>query len=263
MTLIIGSYNTVRCVNIRSYITRLQTFIRKQNKSPMPYDYVDTTLFLSHVSTTNLYHLDAGGNGSLILVTDLLFIPASKKNSSLILVGTTSGLFLIRYREKREDNVIQLVLPKSVWTASTYIESISFVELPTPLVAMTVFGLNQICCFNVDQALEDQQIQLIYSFPNPIRQFPTKMTIFPTSDYRNPAFECVIGSHYGSVYHHQLRMKKLLGQLKPNEFDHSCSEISYAANESLPPPCVLSSSLNQHYLAFTTTNNLICLYQRQ
>ena len=72
-TLVIGSYHTVRLINIRSYIDRLQSFIRKQNKSSRHIMIMlITSMFINKISTTHIYNL-YDGVGPLIIITDLLF----------------------------------------------------------------------------------------------------------------------------------------------------------------------------------------------
>ncbi|CAF3907389.1 unnamed protein product, partial [Rotaria sp. Silwood1] len=128
-TLVVGSYHIVRFINIRSYIDRLQSFIRKQNKPAAQFDYVDSSMFINKVPITHIYNLYSG-YGPLINITDLLFCPLSKDNI-VLLVGTTSGLFIIKYQDKQEQLPIQLAFPKSIWTISEHIESFCLINSST------------------------------------------------------------------------------------------------------------------------------------
>ena len=56
-------------------------------------------MFINKVHTTHIYSLYEGA-GPLINITDLLFYPLSN-DQTVLLVGTTSGLFLIKYQEKQ------------------------------------------------------------------------------------------------------------------------------------------------------------------
>jgi len=74
-------------------------------------------MFINKVATTHIYNL-YDGDGPLIIITDLLFYTLSNDNL-LLLVGTTSGLFVIKHQEQLP---IQIVFPKSIRTVSEYIE---------------------------------------------------------------------------------------------------------------------------------------------
>jgi hypothetical protein len=240
----------VRFINIRSYIDRLQTFIRKQNKPSAQFDYVDSSMFINKVSTTHIYNL-YDGDGPLINITDLLFYQLSK-NNILLLVGTTSGLFVIKHQEQ---SPIQLAFPKSIWTVSEYIESLRVINHSSHLIAMNILHLDQIYCFNLEQSLKNQQLHIIFTLPNPSRQIPTKLAIFTNknkTNNTNNSFECIIGSNHGSFYYHQHQSSE------KNQY-----EISWPQIETSKLPNILSASLNEHYLCLTTNTNLICIYKRQ
>lgn len=244
----IGSYHTIRWINIRSYIDRLQSFLRKKNQSSTPFDYVDSSMFINKVSTTHIYNLYAG-DGPLIVITDLLFYQSSRDRTLLLLVGTTSGLFLIK---NGDQSPIQLALPKSIWTASTYIESLRSINTSSPLIAMNMLHLDQIYCFDLEQSLQNQQLHIILTLPNPSRQIPTKLGLF-TNTHGDEAFECLVGSNHGSFYYHHI-----------TPFSKKQLEISWPQTDPLQPASIiLSASLNDQYLCLTTNNNLICIYQRQ
>lgn len=227
-----------------------------------PFDYVDSTLFMSTISTTSMYNLDAGGEHPSISITDLLFYPLLITKNLLLLVGTTSGLFVIKYREKQEQQVIQLALPKSIWTVSEHIESLGLIDSSTRLVAMNILGLDHICCFNLGQALHDQQIQPILSLPNPARQIATKMVIAPSTEQTKASFECIVGGNHGSVWHYQIRARLTTQKCSSSQFEYTSSELPLSVNENSASPTILSACVNEHYLVFTTSNNLVCIYQR-
>jgi hypothetical protein len=261
---VIGSSNTVRCITIRSYIDRLQSFISKRNRTTIPFDYVDSTCFIKTVSTTRLYRLDVGGDGPLILITDLLVYCQSTTNIYLLLVATTSGLFVIRYREKHEQTLIQIALPKSIWTISEHIESLNLVQHSQQMIVMNVLGLDRFYCFNIEQALSDQQIHICLSLPNPRRLNPTRMATFVFNDNKtNASFECILGSNHGSIYHHRIQMQTISSTNSIDHFEHTYNELTLSSNEPDMLPCVLSACINRYFLVFTTNNNLICIYQRQ
>ena len=108
-TLVIGSYHTIRLINIRSYIDRLQSFLQ-QTKSSVHYDYVDTSMFINKISTTHIYNL-YDGVGPLIFITDLLYYRSLKDNILFLLIGTNSGLFVIK---NQDQTPIQIPFPKSI-----------------------------------------------------------------------------------------------------------------------------------------------------
>lgn len=242
LTLIIGSYHTVRFINIQSYIDRLRAFLRKRTQPAVLFDYVDSSMFVHKVSTTHLYNL-YGGDGPLITITDLLF------HQSTLLVGTTSGLFVLR---KGDQSPMQLPLPKSIWTVSTHIESLRSINSSISLIAMSILHADQIYCFDVEQSLQKQQLYIRFTLPNPARQIPTKIALF-SKDNISETFECLVGNNNGLLSYHQMTpssQKQL--------------EIPWLSMDSSAcPPSILSASLNDQYLCLTTDNNLICIYQRQ
>ncbi|UJR31091.1 hypothetical protein I4U23_018599 [Adineta vaga] len=242
--LVIGSYHTVRFINIRSYIDRVQTFIRKQNKPTVQFDYVDSSMFINKVCTTHIYNLYEGA-GPLITITDLLFYPLAIDHT-VLLVATTAGLFLIKYQEKQCQSPIQLVLPKSIWIMSEHIVSLRLINHSFRLIAMNILNLDQIYCFNLEQTLENQQIHIHLSFPNPYPQSATKLTIVSKSDKLS---ECIISSHQGTFYYHSI------------ESNPSISMDQQVKIFTLPN--ILSATLNEHYLCLTTNTNLICIYKRE
>ncbi|CAF2636526.1 unnamed protein product [Rotaria sp. Silwood2] len=261
-TLAIGSYHIVRCINIRSYIDRLESFIRKQNKPTAQFDYADSSMFINKVPITHVYNLYSG-YGPLINITDLLFCSLSKDNI-VLLVGTTSGLFIIRYQEKQEQLPIQLAFPKSIWTVSEHIESFCLINTRTYLIAMNILGLDQICCFDLQQSLKDQQLHIIYLLSNPSRQIPTRITTFSIDNKNNmnESFECIIGSDENSFFYHQIQTDKTT-KTKKSIFENKQFKIFCEQNEVSQSMNILSSSLNEHYLCLTTNNNLICIHKRQ
>jgi hypothetical protein len=146
-----------------------------------------------------------------------------------------------------------------MWTVGEHIESIRLIDNQTHLIAINILGLDQICCFDLEQSLSNQQLHVILTLPNPYRQIATKMSVYSTKD-ENTLFECIIGSDHGSFFYHQIRMNKK-GK-KPN-FDIKRYEISWPQSKTSTIPSLLSSSLNEHYLCLTTNNNLICIYKRK
>jgi hypothetical protein len=235
-TLVIGSNHTVRFINIRSYFDRLQSFLRKQAKPSATFDYDDSSMFIHKVSTTYIYNLYEGV-GPLIRITDLLFYQSSNDNL-VLLVGTTSGLFVINHQNQ---SPIQLAFPKSIWTISEYIESLQSVDSSSHLIAMNILHLDQIYFFDIEQSLQNQQLKISFTLPNPSRQIPTKFALFSSN-------ECLIGNNHGSFYY-QSSTKQI--------------EIPWPKTDTSAPPCILSASLNQQYACLTTNNNLICIYKRQ
>jgi hypothetical protein len=77
------------------------------------------------------------------------------------------------------------------------------------------------------------------------------------------SFECIIGSDQGSFYYHQIRMNTINKKSKKPIFDTKRYEISWPQTKPSTIPSLLSASLNEQYLCLTTTNNLICIYQRK
>jgi hypothetical protein len=246
--LVIGSYHTVRFLNIQTYLDRFRSFIGKQKKSIVQFDYVEST----KISTSQVYNFD-NGDDSILQITDLLFYPISK-DKNLLLVGTTSGLFVIQ-----EQIPIKLTFPKSMWTIGEHIESIRLITHPTCLIIINILGLDQICCFD----LVDQQLHLVISLSNPYRQIATKMAVCSINnenDHPGGSFECIIGSDQGSFFYHQIRMNK---KGKKPVFDTKRYEITWPQTKPSTIPSLLSASLNEQYLCLTTTNNLICIYKRK
>ena len=139
---------------------------------------------------------------------------------------------------------MQLPLPKSIWTVSTYIESLRSISTSSPLIIMSVLHLDRIYCFDLEQSLDKQELHITFILPNPARQIPSKMALFSDNN-ANETFECLIGNNDGSFSYHQ---------------------ITPASKKQLDIPCspgILSASLNDRYLCMTTNNNLICIYRRQ
>lgn len=206
-------------------------------------------MFIDKISTTHIYNL-YDGIGPLIHITDLLFYSLSKTDL-LLLVATNSGLFLIKHEEQAP---IQLAFPKSIWTISEYIESLTLINQSSHLIAMNILHLDQIYIFDLEQSLKYQQLHIIQTISNPSRQIPTKMAIFSKTPPNNNSFECIIGSNHGSFYYHQIQSSE------KTQF----SEISCLETEpSKSGRNILSASLNEHYLCLTTNNNLICIYKRE
>jgi hypothetical protein len=239
-------------LDIQTYLNRFLTFVRKQNKPTAQFDYVESAMIVKKSSSTQTYNFD-NGDDTIIQITDLLFYPISK-DSNLLLVGTTSGLFVIQ-----EQTPIKLTFPKSMWTVGQYIESIRLINHQPPLIAMNVLGLDQICCFDVEQSLSNQQLHIVHTLPNPYRQIATKMAVYNS----NTSFECIIGSDHGSFFYHQIRTNPMNKKTKKPTFETKTNEIPWPQMKNSTPPSLLSSSLNEHYLCLTTTNNLICIYKRK
>jgi hypothetical protein len=214
-------------------------------------------MFINKVSTTHVYNL-YDGDGPLITITAFLFYPFSKDNT-LLLVGTTSGLFVIKYQEKQDQSPIQLSFPKSIWTGSEYIESLHLINHQTHLIAINILNLDRICCFNLEQSLKDQQLHIILSLPHPYQQIPTKIAIFSKNNTINTSFECIIGSNHGSFFYHQIQSYKTTD----STFKNQQFQIPWSQTDISALPNILSASLNEHYLCLTTNNNLTCIYKRQ
>ncbi len=256
----IGSYHTVRFLNIQSYLDRLLSFVGKQNKPAAQFDYVESAIFPNKISSTHVYNFD-NGDDSIIHITDLLFYPISK-DKNLLLVGTTSGLFVIR-----DQTPIKLTFPKSMWTVGEHIESIRLINNQPHLIAINILGFDQICCFDLEQSLPpNQQLHMTLTLANPYRQIATKMAICSTNnenDNSNSSFECIIGSDHGSFFYHQIRMNSINKKSKKPIFETKRYEISWPQVKTSPAPSLLSASLNETYLCLTTSNNLICIYKRK
>ena len=152
---------------------RLQSFIRKQNKPNVKFDYTDSSEFINKIPTTHFYNL-YNDNGPLIIINDLLFYPLSN-NNNVLLVGTSSGLFMIKHQDKTP---IQLAFPKSIWNINQHIKSLCLINTPTRLIAMNILNLDEIYCFDIEQSIKNQQLHIILSLPNPYRQISTKISIF-------------------------------------------------------------------------------------
>lgn len=204
-------------------------------------------MFINKISTTHIYNL-YDGIGPLIIITDLLFYSSSKTNLPILLVGTSSGLFIIKQEEQSPS---QILFPKSIWTFSEYIESLSLINRSSSLIAMNILNLDQICFFDLEQSLQYRRLHIIYTISNPSRQIPTRLTIFSSSS-NNDSFECIIGSNHGSIYYHQIQ-----------SLEKKQNEISWPQVDTSKPPNILSSSLNEQFLCLTTNNNLICIYKRE
>ncbi|CAF1027500.1 unnamed protein product [Adineta steineri] len=264
-TLVTGSYNTVRFLNIKSYLDRFRSFVRKQNKPATQFDYVESTLCDNKISSTHVYHFD-NGDDTVINITDLLFYPMSKDNH-ILLVGTTSGLFIIHDQTPKK-----LTFPKSMWTIGEYIESIRLINIQTRLIAINILGLDQIFCFDLEQSLPPSpQLHIILTLANPYRQIATKMDVYVTTnenDNNNGSFECIIGSDHGSFFYHQIRMNAINNKkTKKATFDNKRYEITWpqvkTSTTTIITPSLLSANLNENYLCLTTSNNLICIYKRK
>lgn len=211
----------------------------------------------NQISSKHVYYFD-NGDDTILQITDLLFYTITKDNKSLLLVGTTSGLFVIH-----DQTPIRLVFPKSMWTVGEHIESIRLIDNQTHLIGINVLGLDQICCFDLEQSIANQQLHVILSLSNPYRQIPTKMSICHINN-ENISFECIIGSDHGSFFYHQIRINSNSKKSKKQNFNTKRYEISWPQqSKNSTIPSLLSSSLNENYLCLTTTNNLICIYKRK
>ncbi|CAF3709015.1 unnamed protein product [Rotaria socialis] len=259
-TLVIGSYHSVRFLNIQSYIDRLGSFIRKKTSAAAQFDYIDSTAFVNKISSTQVYNFD-NGDDSIMHITDLFFCPLSKHNIPL-LVGTSSGLFVIQ-----NQTPMRLTFPKSMCTIGEYIESIRLIDSQSHLIAINILGFDQICCFDLEQTLSNQQLHIVLTLPNPYRQIATKIAVCLTNNENDQiptmSFECIIGSDHGSFYCHQSRMNQMNRKIKKPLFDTKRYEIVWPQVKNVTPPSILSASLNDNYLCLTTNNNLICIYKRK
>lgn len=222
---------------------------------------IPSNLVAPKVSITQTYHLDHG-DGSLIRITDLLIYPMSKATEpSLLLVGTTSGLFVIR-----DQSPMKLTFPKSMCTVGEQIESIRLVDVRTRLIAMNILGLDQICCFDLEQSLPNRQLHVVLSLPNPYRQIASHMAVWTSQDENDQSgmsFECILGSDHGSFFYHQIRANATMKKGKKATFENKHSEIRWPPDKSSTSSSLLSASLNEQYLCLTTNNNLICIYKRK
>ena len=138
-----------------NYLDRFRSFIRKQNKPIAQFDYIESAVFVNKISSTQIYNFD-NGDDTIIQITDLLIYSISK-DKDLLLVGTSSGLFVIQ-----EQIPIRLTFPKSMWTVGEYIESIRLIDNQLHLIAINILGLDQICCFDLEQSLSNQQLHIIH-----------------------------------------------------------------------------------------------------
>ena len=182
-----------------------------------------------------------------------------------MIVGTTAGLFVIRYREKKhEQTLIQLALPKPVWTISEHIESLCLIENSTRLIAMNILGLDRICCFNLEHALQTQQIQIFLSFSNPVRPFPTRISAKSNGELESNSFQCFVGTTTGSIYHHRIHWRTKSSKYSTIDCQHTYQELAcpLEKHEYSQIPTILSTCINENYLVCTTSDNLICIYQR-
>ena len=238
---------------------RFRSFTGKQkSKSSSQFDYVESSEVNKKSSSRQVYNFD-NGDDSILHITDLLFYPTSDDPiQHSLLVGTTSGLFLIH-----NQTPTKLTFPKSFWTVGQSIESLRLIEQPRRLLAVNILGLDQICCFD----LIDQQLHLMISLPNPYRQIATKMAVCSTNNENTGAsFECIIGSDQGSFFYHQIHLHSNNNSQKKSKklsFDTKRHEIPWPQSKPSTIPSLLSASLNEQYLCLTTTNNLICIYKRQ
>jgi hypothetical protein len=152
-----------------------------------------------------------------------------------------------------------------MWTVGEHIESIRLIDNQTHLIAMNVLGLDQICCFDLEQSLNNEHLHVIHTLPNPYRQIATKMAVCTTNnenDKSGVSFECIIGSDHGSFFHHLIRMNPITKKSKKSTFENKRFEIPWPQMKTSPSPSLLSGTMNEHYLCLTTNNNLICIYKR-
>lgn len=258
--MIIGSYHSVRFLNIQCYLDRLQSFIRKKTSPAAKFDYTDSVPLINKITSTQTYNFD-NGDDTILHITDLLFYPLSKTNVPL-LVGTSSGLFVIQ-----KQIPMRLTFPKSMCTVGEYIESIRIIDSQTHLIAINILGFDQICCFDLEQTLPNQQLHIVLTLANPYRQIATKMAVLLTNNENDQtsttSFECIIGSDHGSFYCHQIRMSGMNRKVKKPIFDNKRYETTWPQVKNTTIPSLLSASLNDNYLCLTTTNNLICIYKRK
>jgi len=250
--LIVASYQTVRLINIQSYFDRLRQFIRKQIKSS---ETIDFSLSNGKLSVTEIYHLDHP-DGSMFTITDLLIYP---QKSSILLVATTSGLFLVQNQTS-----IKMNFPKSMCTIGENIESLAWIDERSGLFAMNILGYDQICSIDLEQSLVQKQLVVLFQFVDLSRQIACRMSIVRLdneNDSAEKSFECVIGHDKDLIVHHRIRIGSMtLKKSKKIQFDDQRTDLPCSMDQS---STILSTSLNERYLCFTTTNNLICIYERE
>jgi hypothetical protein len=157
---------------------------------------------------------------------------------------------------------MKLPFPKFTWTVGEHIESIRLINNQAHLIIINILGSDQICCFDLEQSIANQQLQMSLSLPNPYRQIATQMAVYE-NDKTGVSFECIIGSDHGSFFYHQIQMNSNTKKSKKPMFDNQRYEISWPQSKISTIPSLLSASLNEHYLCLTTNNNLICIYQRK
>jgi hypothetical protein len=153
-----------------------------------------------------------------------------------------------------------------MWTVGEHIESIRLIDNQTRLIAINILGLDQIYCFDLEQSLSNQQLHIILTLSNPYRQIATKMAVClinNENDNLGTSFECIIGSDHGTFFYHQIRINTNNKKTKKPTFDNKRYEIPWPQSKTSTIPSLLSSSLNEHYLCLTTSNNLICIYKRK
>lgn len=233
-------------MNIQTYLERFQSFVGK-GKSMVAFDNSSTK---KKISSNEVYNFD-NGDETILHITDLLFYPNDDPSKSSLLIGTSSGLFIIH-----NQTPMKLTFPKSFWTVGDSIESLRILSQPRCLLALNILGLDQICFFD----LIDQQLHLIMTLPNPYRQIATKMAVYSNTDV---SFECIIGSDHGAFFYHQIHLHSNSKKSRKLSFDTKRYEIPWPQSKPSMIPSLLSASINEEYLVLTTTNNLICIYKRQ
>lgn len=132
---------------------------------------------------------------------------------------------------------------------------------------MNILGLDQICCFDLEKSLKDQQLSITLLLPNVNRNIATKIALCTTQnndDNTNESFECIVGCNYNSFFYYQIQSYKTTATVKTKNstFEYEQFEISHEENEISKPLSILSASLNEHYLSLTSNSNLICIYKR-
>jgi hypothetical protein len=256
--LIVGSYHTVRVIDIQMYLDRLQVFIDRSTQSIKQFDDNHSTSLINQVSFKHVYHIDE----SRLQITDLLIYSISNETDRYrLLIGTTSGLYVIR-----EQMPMKLTFPKSMCITGEHVESMHLIDESTHLIAMNILGWDQICCFDLEQSLVQQQLHINVILPNPYRQIPCRMgvhIIHDENDRTGVSFECTLGSDHGSFFFHQIRLGTNTKKVKKLHFDNKRSEMLWTPDKTSISSSLLSASLNEQYLCLTTNNNLIGIYQRK